>query len=322
MLIIFTILLLVCLGLYRIFSGPSVSFKEKIEIKEYAKNYLTEKYGDYNYKITGVRYEYDMDTIFDYSSPVGYWVDFKSDIVSESWLTINGLTSDNYVVDNDYFIEDYYFPDMDGYDVSNMLNDMEPKDEFESILLNSFKKEFEPNIYEVECDYMYLTIPDDYSRIPTLEEIENDVNLYRTSSFDYRVSKSIENVDEYEEKLKSYIQNKYNIGLDVYFHLDNTLVSVFLDEAVEIEIAPVSTIKTDFATYYKMSDGTWKYGDHIYKYRLDISGRMPNAAMDTTYVYLSNVENISFHQAMMASGLSSNTADYFSLDEAVLVEIN
>ena len=94
--------------------------------------------------------------------------------------------------------------------------------------------------------------------------------------------------------------------------------------------------------YYEMTDGTWKFEEHTYKYRLVISGRMPNANKDTTYIYLrsdskrkgkefvngeilgihlSNIKDISFHQAMMASGLSSNMEDYFALEKAVLVEI-
>ena len=85
---------------------------------------------------------------------------------------------------------------------------------------------------------------------------------------------------------------------------------------------PVNTIDGNMKTYYEMSDGTWQFDGHIYKYRLEISGRMPSAVKDTTFVYLSNIEDISFHKAMMASGLSSNTKDYFDIEEAVLVELN
>ena len=74
-------------------------------------------------------------------------------------------------------------------------------------------------------------------------------------------------------------------------------------------------------TYYAMSDGTWMCDDCIYKYRLEISGRMPNAAVDSTFVYLSNREEISFEQAFKAAGISSDLEDYFSPSEAVLVEI-
>ena len=87
------------------------------------------------------------------------------------------------------------------------------------------------------------------------------------------------------------------------------------------DLSIVETYNSDIATYYKMSDGSWQANGQSYEYRLEISGRMPNAAVDSTFVYLSNIENITFEQAWKAAGFSSNTADYFSADEAVLVEI-
>ena len=75
-------------------------------------------------------------------------------------------------------------------------------------------------------------------------------------------------------------------------------------------------------TYYEMTDGTWMCEDHSYQYRLEISGRMPNAAVDSSFVYLSNIEEISFEQAYMAAGISSSLDDYFSPEKAVLVEMN
>lgn len=73
--------------------------------------------------------------------------------------------------------------------------------------------------------------------------------------------------------------------------------------------------------YYEMSDGTWKTDKHVYKYRLEITGRMNNAAKDSTFIYLSNIEDISFDQAWKAAGLSSNMDDYFDEKDAVLVAI-
>lgn len=87
------------------------------------------------------------------------------------------------------------------------------------------------------------------------------------------------------------------------------------------DLSIVETYTGDIATYYKMSDGSWQVNGQSYEYRLEISGRMPNAAVDSTFVYLSNIENITFEQAWKAAGFSSNTADYFSVDEAVLVEM-
>ena len=73
--------------------------------------------------------------------------------------------------------------------------------------------------------------------------------------------------------------------------------------------------------HYEMSDGTWRTDTHTYKYRLEITGRMNGAAKDRTFVFLSNLEDITFGQAWKASGLSSNTADYFEEEEAELVAV-
>ena len=76
-----------------------------------------------------------------------------------------------------------------------------------------------------------------------------------------------------------------------------------------------------YQTYDKMSDGTWKCNGVSYKYRLELTGRLGNADKDSTFVYLSNLRKISFEQAAKASGLSSNSADYFSPEDAILVEL-
>ncbi len=82
----------------------------------------------------------------------------------------------------------------------------------------------------------------------------------------------------------------------------------------------VQTFKSETKTYYELSDGSWECDGHIYKYKLEIRGRMPNAAVDSTFIYLSNIESISFEQAWKAAGYSSNTEDYFPVDDAVLVD--
>lgn len=82
-----------------------------------------------------------------------------------------------------------------------------------------------------------------------------------------------------------------------------------------------NTIEGNLKTYYEMTDGSWKCDDQLYKYRLEISGRMPNAAVDSYFVYLSNIEEITFDQAYKAAGVSNNSEDYFSPEKAILVEI-
>ena len=80
------------------------------------------------------------------------------------------------------------------------------------------------------------------------------------------------------------------------------------------------TIESDLKTYYEMSDGTWECDGHTYKYKLEIQGTMPNAKASSTFVYLSNIENISFEQAYKAAGVSSNLNDYFAVEDAILVD--
>lgn len=73
--------------------------------------------------------------------------------------------------------------------------------------------------------------------------------------------------------------------------------------------------------YYEMSDGTWKTDTHTYQYRLEITGRMGGAEKDSTFVFLSNIENITFEQAWKAAGFSSNMDDYFKEDDAKFVAL-
>lgn len=81
----------------------------------------------------------------------------------------------------------------------------------------------------------------------------------------------------------------------------------------------VETYTTELATYYKMSDGTWLCDGHTYTYRLEIEGTTPNAAVSSTFWYLSNVK-IPFDRAWKAAGFSSHKEDYYSVEDAVLVD--
>lgn len=74
-------------------------------------------------------------------------------------------------------------------------------------------------------------------------------------------------------------------------------------------------------THYKTSDGKWQIKDlpHTYKYRLELTGRMHNAARDSTYIVLCNRNNITFDEAWKPSGFSSNLEDYFKAYEAYIV---
>ena len=115
-----------------------------------------------------------------------------------------------------------------------------------------------------------------------------------------------------------YIGSKDFLAFKDVIIIDQQAGRVIYDGPGGIQIA--DTISTEFRTYHKLGDGTWLYDGYQYQYRLEITGRMPNAAVDSTFVYLSNLKSISFARAWRAAGLSSSMEDYFSPEEAVLVE--
>ncbi|MFI3163908.1 MAG: immunogenic protein [Bacillota bacterium] len=90
---------------------------------------------------------------------------------------------------------------------------------------------------------------------------------------------------------------------------ESNLIEEYFEDSKEV-------ISTE---YYELSDGTWKSGEYIYKYKLQITGRLSNVEEDITYTILSNTEDITFEQAWKASGLSSNLDDYFKIEDAVFV---
>lgn len=93
------------------------------------------------------------------------------------------------------------------------------------------------------------------------------------------------------------------------------------------EATPIDQIEANYDNeefviakpHYENLDGEWVCGEHTYKYRLEITGRLNNAAKNTTYIVLSNTEGITFDQTWKASGLSSNLNDYFDPSVAVIV---
>lgn len=65
--------------------------------------------------------------------------------------------------------------------------------------------------------------------------------------------------------------------------------------------------------------GGFMVANNTYIHRLEITGRLGGAAKNTTYLVLANRKDITFDEAWRASGLSSDTADYFDPKDAVIV---
>ena len=70
----------------------------------------------------------------------------------------------------------------------------------------------------------------------------------------------------------------------------------------------------------EMKDGTWKCDDTIYKYRLELNGRMPNAEKDSCFVVLTDDKSLSF-EAVSKSLYSSLLKDADAMKGSVIVEL-
>ena len=93
------------------------------------------------------------------------------------------------------------------------------------------------------------------------------------------------------------------------------------------EVTPVEEIQTKYDNeefviqklHYQTLDQMWFCEGYSYQYRLEITGRMHHAAKNSTYIVLSNTQDITFDQTWKASGLSSSMSDYFDPQDAVIV---
>ena len=92
------------------------------------------------------------------------------------------------------------------------------------------------------------------------------------------------------------------------------------------EIFPTDTIKNIYKPksygyeYYETQTGLWVTQNRIYEYCLKLSGRMSNAAKETTFTVLSNYQYIDFNETVLASGLGSSSENYWDSDFATIVD--
>ena len=63
------------------------------------------------------------------------------------------------------------------------------------------------------------------------------------------------------------------------------MILIFNITGCKEEVTVKKTIEGNHKTYSEMSDGSWICDNYTYKNCFEISGRIPNAAVDTTFVY-------------------------------------
>ena len=73
-------------------------------------------------------------------------------------------------------------------------------------------------------------------------------------------------------------------------------------------------------THHRMDDGIWVWIGNAYLYRLELTGKGAGTEKQTTFLVLSNRKDVTFDEVWKAE-FSSNTEDYFAIEETVLVEL-
>lgn len=124
----------------------------------------------------------------------------------------------------------------------------------------------------------------------------------------------------YEDAIAEQVQlatQRMNQPTDIHYPAHKSLYEPTPIEQIDAKYDNEEFVITKL--HYENLDGEWVSEGYTYKYRLEITGRMNNAAKNTTYIVLSNTEDITFDQTWKASGLSSNMADYFDPSVAVIV---
>lgn len=223
--IILLIMLIVILIFCKIVTPPFVKFSERKDVTSFVENYLTNKYGEHNFKVTSVRYEFDMAymNFFDYSNPVGYSVEYKNDITENSYLTISGLNLNEYKIDYDDFLGDCYFHDLHGYERYDMFESIKPYKKMSERLLYDIRNNFDSSVSDIVNVTVLLDIPSDYGRIPLFDELKNNIDFYEISSFTIYYSNLVPSDDSYKSELKKYLSNTYSDDWKIYFNTNGSV---------------------------------------------------------------------------------------------------
>lgn len=227
-LIVIAIILIGCFAIWKYLSPPSVKSSEKKIITTYVEKYLSEKYGEHNFKFVQIDYDFPTSTSFgnnDYSNPLGYTVFYKTDTVKYFSVHIVGVYPNEYKISSDSFIGEYYFGELGFYERQNIEESIKPVNKMKEYLFNKINQEFEENSKLIESCNIERKIPNNLGRIPTMEELKNNINFYEIRDFKYSLTGKIENEEEYKSKLSNYLSQNFGGEWSVCVYPSKTDVS-------------------------------------------------------------------------------------------------
>ena len=236
-------ILFLCLNIPKIFKSDVEKHAE-----EYVLEYMNNKYGDEgNFKIYNIAKDYDSEGeyIFQSEEHTGFIVDLKTDYVSNIiTVKLYGTTKDEFHVFYDDLFQEYY--DVSVYEF-NRYKEEKKNEKVEK----DFKEYF--NV-DVEVDIISSKIPDDYGKIPTMEEYIDLIKI-DTESINIDILDEVHyvNREAYLKKLAQFSMKYFgeNELIKIYFTLnynhpkgfvkiDNNVVTININD--EVTVYPKSEI--------------------------------------------------------------------------------
>ena len=175
--------------------------------------------------------------------------------------------------------------------------------------------ELPPDKIEVLC-WSEKCPTDDPERIAVTRDNGEIALKLKDGNYIYEVTAVWNSASQYSGTVRYHFRTEALDLSQINYPKDTVFVDVTPADQVEKYIEDEVTVY--YKPHYKYLD-LWRAGGYTYKYRLEITGRMHNAAKNTTYIVLSNTENITFDTAWRVAGYSSNSEDYFDPEVAIIV---
>lgn len=205
---------------YLIVAVPVLNPVRYVAVKRIASAYLEEKYGDQDFRITGMSYITFDDTFFDTTPNLtGYYVDAKCKGVTDFTVFIDGVNPGECVVDFDDLLENRYVPNTEYnfFEQKEFMEELVPLDEFKENLLISLQREISSDISEISDCEIRLDIPDDFGRIPTLEELKG-IELYKIVECECKYSEDLKLIEAevLAQEIYKYLQNEHLLHSEYY----------------------------------------------------------------------------------------------------------
>lgn len=178
---------------------PSITYSVHINMGEkIVIDYLNDKYGDGNYKVSNVYNEYTPEGMWD-EHLSGYYYEIKSSHMSDTFFVL--VDDREYHVEQDYFLPVYFSQknnlSYELYYHGNLEDLQHDFDNFDDYLIDNIEEKHPMDagkiasyeVFSVYANYLdsesesgyssnYNIIPDDFGRIPSIEELADRAYIY------------------------------------------------------------------------------------------------------------------------------------------------